>query len=715
MIKMSTVKIHIKAGTRGSRLARVQTRDALNRLEVCFPGFAFDDIVVATPGDRDLTTDLRATPPDFFTRDLDEKVRSGELDCAVHSAKDLPDPIADGLDWFWLPWTEDPSDAVVLPAGRRVEDLPADARIGVSSARREAYCRRRFPAARQLNIRGNIDERLQQLDHGDYDVIIMAAAAMVRLGLEQRISELIPLTELPPPDGQGYLAVTFRATDGRFLRMRSLFVKAVAFAAAGVGTAGTCTLDVLKALRRCDICLHDDLMGPDLLDQVPPGVECIHVGKRSGKHSLPQVEITKLITKHARRGRRIVRLKGGDPGIFGRLAEEVEALDALAMPYLALPGVSSLVAATTCTGMLLTRRGVSRGFAVMTPRTQGGGLGTVGAAERARLPIVFYMAVAATTQIAQELMGEGMSPDTPAAMVFGAGGDQVMIVKGPLADIGDKVARVDTELPGTLIVGDAAGYSYRTDCGPLQGRRILLTCSQALMDKAVGLVSDFGGIPVVRPLIKLVTTTEALDCVRKIASYEWVVLTSPSSARCFGELLRGAGVDLRSLPKLISCGAGTTAELVSIGLHADIAPPSDFGAGGLLRIVDGLVKPGLRVLRLRSDKADTDITDTLRKQDAAVDDCILYRNEAIEYDHKPDFDAVFFASASAVDVFAMQWGVGLLKGKTVSAIGKPTVAALTKLGVNVDLVAPEATVDSCLTALAGKFANEALITVEEKL
>ena len=699
---------HFTAGTRASRLALVQTRDALDRLEACFPACSFKDVPVSTPGDRDLKTDLRETPPNFFTRDLDEKVLSGELDCAVHSAKDLPEHVADGLDWFWLPWAEDPRDAVILPAGRRLKDVGGSPRIGVSSGRREAYCRRRWPEARQCGIRGNIEERLQQLDRGDYDVLIMAAAALVRLGLENRITEWIPASELAPPEGQGFLALTFRAGDRRFQRIRSLFVKSVTFAAAGVGSGGTCTLDVIEALRRCDICLHDDLMGPDLLDAIPAGVELVHVGKRSGRHSVPQDDITKLIAGYARRGRRVVRLKGGDPGIFGRLAEEVDALDALAMPYRVLPGVSSLVAATTGTGMLLTRRGVSRGFAVMTPRTQGGGVGAIGAAERTKLPIVFYMAVSVTKQIAQELASEGMPADTPAAMVFGAGGDQAYVVNGTLADIGDKVGGVDTELPGTLIIGEATRYRYRTDCGPLLGKRILLTSSRSLRDKTAGLVADLGGVPVVRPLIRLVTTADALESVRRIAAYDWVVLTSPSAVRCFADLLRSTGTDLRSLPKLVTCGGGTSGELLAMGLRADVEPACDFGADGLMKAAGGLVKPGLRVLRLRSDKAGRDVAEALRKNGAKVDDCILYRNEPITYDSRPDFDAVFFASASAVEAFDGLWGVASLKGRIVAAIGKPTLTALQTRSVAADVVPPEATVESSIEALATHFARTAL-------
>ena len=696
-----------KVGTRSSKLARLQTQGVLAQLAGLAPAGRFQAVAVSSPGDRDLVTDLRASPADFFTRDLDELILRGELDGAVHSAKDVPDPVRDGLDWCWLPWREDARDVIVGPVGQSVANLPPSGRIGVSSERREAYCRARFPAAHLTNIRGNIQERLQQLDRGDFDLIVMAGAALVRLGLQDRITEWIPLDELPAPDGQGILALTFRAGDESFLRLRRLFVKAVTFAGAGVGAAGTCTLESLQALQRCDVCLHDTLLGHELMDLLPPTVQCSDVGKRCGQHSVPQDEITYLIPRYARRGVRVVRLKGGDPGIFGRLAEEVEALDALHLPYRVLPGVSSLSAATATTGMLLTRRGVSRGFAVMTPRQEGGAVGSVAIDARAKLPIVFYMAVSSAGEVARQLIAEGQSPTTPAAVVFGAGSDQARIVSGDLAGIADQIAAAACTMPGLLIVGDVARYRFG-DWGALEGRRVLLTASRALQDKAAGLVADYGGIPVCRPLIRLVTSAEGLEKVQQINRYDWVVLTSPSAVRCFGELLRQAGVDLRAVPKLVSCGEGTSAALSQLGLSADIAPVDDFSADAVLTAVQTRIAPGARVLRLRSDKAGPDLAEALRKTGAAVDDCVLYRNEPVGYDERPEFDVVFFASASAVEVFDRQWGMPALAGKFVVAIGKPTLAALSRRGAAADLVAPEATVEASIQALAEHHVRRAL-------
>ena len=700
-----------RVGTRASRLARVQTGDALRRLGGLLPGVRFEERPCSSPGDRDRATDLRDSPGDFFTRDLDLAVAAGDLDMAIHSAKDLPDPVPEGLDWCWLPWREDPRDALVLAAGRGPDDLPPAPRFGISSARREAWCLRRFPSARLLPLRGNIEERLAKLDAGEYDALVMAGAALSRLGLAQRITQWIPVSELPPPEGQGVLALTFKAGNARLLRLRSLLVKAVAFVSAGT-SAGSCTLDGLSALKRGEVCLYDSLLDAALLEALPPEAERVDVGKRCGRHSLEQGRISALIAERARKGRRVVRLKGGDAGLFGRLGEEIQALEELRLPYRVIPGVSSLNAATTGTGMLLTRRGVSRGFCAMTPRAAEGGVAPVDGAERARLPVVFFMAAGMVGDVADRLRADGTPGDTPAAVVFSAGTDEERVVRGTLADIGGRarlgIASAAPDAPGLVIVGEAAGHEFNRQAGALGGRRILLTASEALQEAATGLVHDLGGVPVGRPLIRLAPLPEARETVRGLAAYDWVILTSPSAVRCLGALLREAAVDVRTLPRLMTCGPGTDRELRRLGLSSDATAGEEFGAAGLLAVARRAIQPPARVLRLRSEKAGAALADGLRAQGLDVEDMVLYRNERIAYARLPEFDAVFFASASAVEAFADLWGVGSLANRTVAAIGNPTRAALRSRGADAHVTGAEATVESCLQALAGYFVGRAL-------
>ena len=128
----------------------------MDRIKTWLPSLTFELVSFSSPGDRDRQSDLRTSPGDFFTRDLDEAILNGHLDFAIHSAKDLPDPMPEGMDWCWLPWREDPRDALILAPGRRVEDLSAFPVIGVSSERRELWCRKHFPDAVLNPVRGNI-------------------------------------------------------------------------------------------------------------------------------------------------------------------------------------------------------------------------------------------------------------------------------------------------------------------------------------------------------------------------------------------------------------------------------------------------------------------------------------------------------------------------------------------------------------------------------
>ncbi|MBR1588938.1 MAG: hypothetical protein IJ658_11510, partial [Kiritimatiellae bacterium] len=315
-------------GARGSRLSCLQTEGAIGLLRREFPGTDYRLVPFSTPGDRDLTTPIERSAPDFFTRDLDDAVRAGKIDFAIHSAKDLPSPMADDLDWFWLPAREDPRDAWVTRLGGRAGARLS--RIGVSSERRAAYAKKMFPKAKLLPIRGAVDARLEQVRTGAYDAVLMAMAGLRRLcggGLPEGVKVTpIPLDDLAPPEAQGYLAVVFKAGNERLMAMRRRFVKAVRFVSAGVGDASLCTIAGQRDIASADIVLHDALLGQS--SNLNPK-SSIFVGKRCGTHSMTQAEITRRICDEARKGKRVVRLKGGDAGLFGRLAEEVDALTAL--------------------------------------------------------------------------------------------------------------------------------------------------------------------------------------------------------------------------------------------------------------------------------------------------------------------------------------------------------------------------------------------------
>jgi len=673
-------------GARGSRLSVVQTEGALAFLKNTFPGTRYRLVKVETPGDRDLATPIEKSAPDFFTRDLDEAVRDGRIDFAIHSAKDLPAPelMPNDLDWFWLPNREDPRDCWVTREGVAKLSRGKRTRIGISSARRRTFAAVTFPQAQLLPIRGAIDSRIEQLRAGKYDAVLMAQAGLNRLYPGNELADLklepIPVSDLPPHEAQGFLAVVFRAGDARLLQMREHFVKAVRFVSAGVGDAELCTQVGLRDLALADVVMYDDLLGPELLAAINPQVSAtIHVGKRCGAHSMKQPEITRLICDEARKGRRVVRLKGGDAGLFGRLAEETEALAALMLPFVVRPGVSALTAATTGTGLLLTRRGESTGFTVYTPRRAADANSTKGADDKpnARAPLVMFMATKVVPVEAKRLLAEGWPKDTPCALVWDAAGPREDVATSTLGVVAKGQDWTDgrTE-PGLFIVGSAAAHRW-PKLGELGGRRVLLTCSAAVMPRAVCAVEDRGGRPLRWPLIRLVGRKELAGKGKRPEDYDAIVLTSPSAVRVFFETWHG---DCRQLPEFYTCGAGTDAALRKYGVASDVMPKADYSAKGLIAEIRALNLKGRQVLRLRSAKAGDDVAKALKQVGAKVDDVVLYDNE---YETPgvvlPPFDDVFFASASAVESFVAQYGAAKLRGKRILALGGPTYAAVKRL------------------------------------
>ena len=383
---------------------------------------------------------------------------------------------------------------------------------------------------------------------------------------------------------------------------------------------------------------------------------------------MKQPEITRLICDEARKGRRVVRLKGGDAGLFGRLAEETDALAALKISFLVRPGVSALTAATTGTGLLLTRRGESRGFTAFTPRSTG-----------TETPLVMFMATRMVEEEARNLLADGMSPETPCALVLDAAGPREEVRRATLSTVRNLVK---DGRPGLFIVGSVAVHQWPRN-GEFGGRRVLLTCSEAIQEKSAVAVEDRGGKPISWPLIRLVPRAFPQFPIQTFSHssiqtfpYAAIVLTSPSSVRIFFETFV---CDRRRLPAFYTCGAGTDAELRKYGVSSDVVPASDFSANGLIAEIRKMDLKGKRVLRLRSAKAGPAVAQALRKVGAKVDDVVLYDNEFCSpADHLPPFDDVFFASASAVESFLSQYGAAKLRGKGILVMGQPTRAALPK-------------------------------------
>ena len=271
-----------------------------------------------------------------------------------------------------------------------------------------------------------------------------------------------------------------------------------------------------------------------------------------------------------------------------------------------------------------------------------------------------------TTTSSARLRKEGWPAKTPCAFVFDAAGPREEVVQTTLGEVKSIAGE---ERPGLLIVGQVAAHRWPA-LGELAGRRVLLTCSEAVQDKAALAVEDRGGKPIRWPLIRLVPRKLSLNP----SAYDGIVLTSPSAVRIFFET---CPCDRRQLPEFFTCGAGTNAELRKYGVSSDVMPAKDFSAVGLIAEIREMDLRGRHILRLRSAKAGAAVARALKRAGAKVDDVILYDNEfCAPADKLPPFDDVFFASASAVESFLAQYGAAKLRGKGIYVMGAPTRAAL---------------------------------------
>jgi uroporphyrinogen III methyltransferase/synthase len=316
---------------------------------------------------------------------------------------------------------------------------------------------------------------------------------------------------------------------------------------------------------------------------------------------------------------------------------------------------------------------------------------------------VVFMATQVLAEVAAGFLADEMAPSTPATVVFNAGAVDETVVRGTLetiAELARPITDSETSPPGLLVVGQIAKFAFSREHGALRNRRVLLTCSDALLDRASERVRDLGGRPVRFPLIRLEPAANMDDIVSRISGQDWIVLSSPSSVRILFEALKQTRLDLRRLPKIVVSGPATARELALHGIVADAVPATNFGVQGIVEALSPKLTPGDRVLRLRSDAASSELADALRVTGAEVEDAILHRNVPVKHDALPKFDAVLFASASAVQSFVDQWGVDALNCQVVATMGEPTAKCLAEHGIEHAVKADSATTEATVLALA---------------
>ena len=357
----------IRVIARGSRLSRLQVEEVFKN----FPELAYEIKYLESYGDKNQQISLLngEAPADIFTRELDDAIRQGDADIAIHSAKDLPYPLPEDIEVIALFPAFDTTDSLVSRDHKKLAELPAGSIIGTSSPLRKKGLNELRPDLTIKGIRGCIEERVQQVKDGKYDAAIVASCALKRLGMEDEIAEVLPFPTHPL---QGFLAVTAKKGSQdlkQAFASKSILDKqgSVSLVGFGPGDPDLLTIKAAKAIDAADIIFYDDLIDDSYL--ADKKAEKIYVGKRAGYHHKEQADINRLLLEAAREGKNVVRLKGGDPMIFAHGSEEIEYLESNLIKVNVIPGITTASALAASQKISLTHRDFSSSVALVSGHT----------------------------------------------------------------------------------------------------------------------------------------------------------------------------------------------------------------------------------------------------------------------------------------------------------------------------------------------------------
>jgi uroporphyrinogen III methyltransferase / synthase len=496
---------------------------------------------------------------------------------------------------------------------------------------------------------------------------------------------------------------------------------AVYLVGAGPGDAGLLTLRGAELLRRADTVIYDLLVNPALLRLARTGAELISRGKRT---DVPQEKITALMIEKAREGKTVVRLKGGDPYIFGRGGEEAVALAEEGINFEVVPGVSSIVAAPNYAGIPLTHREYCSSFTVFTGHeSEDEAEGDLRFSDIAKIPgtKVALMGTEKLSEWTKAVMAHGLAPETPAAIVqWGTRGRQKSAT-GTLATIAAVAREKQFSPPALVILGDVVKLRGQLDWfenRPLFGKRIVVTRGLEQAAEFSQKLAEGGADVLEIPVIKRVPPENrqgVVDAMLSLNSYDWLIFTSVNGVAAFFELFFKHFHDLRDLggAKIAAVGPPTAAKLTEMHLQVD-AMPNEFVAK---KIAEQLAKHGSiensKICLLRAEDANPDLPRALEEFGAIVDDIAVYKTVAetenipgvVEDFLKNGADWITFTSGSTVQFFNARFDLPKLMkqfpGMKLASIGPETSKILRSLGLAPKIEAKEHTTDGLVTQLTG--------------
>jgi len=506
---------------------------------------------------------------------------------------------------------------------------------------------------------------------------------------------------------------------------------------AGPGDPGLITIRGKQLLERAEVLIYDYLASSKLLKYVPKDAEFIYAGKRGGaKHTHTQDEINQMLIDRARSGKKVVRLKGGDPFIFGRGGEEIEELVKAGIPFEVVPGVTSATAAATYAGIPITHRQYTSTVAFVTGHEDptkadsnvawdkiATGVGT----------IVVYMGIKNLQSITEKVIKYGRDPQTPVAVVRWASTSEQRTVVGNLENIAEVVRKNNIKPPSLVVIGEVVNlrdtinwYEKR----PLFSKRVVVTRTRDQASELVNLLENYGAECLEYPTISLepVASYEILDrALAELETYHWLLFTSINAVDYFFRRLFELDKDVRDLkgPKIAAVGRVTAEALAGRGIKADLLP-EEFTGDGLAETLIATGVKGLRVLIPRALKARETLPDTLGSAGAEVTVAPVYQNvlpsssagEQLKEDlrralQEKDVDMVTFTSSSTVKNFVTLLDITtpdemqkLMTGVAVATIGPITAKTAAQYGLHVDVQPAEYTIPDLVDSIVQYFTSQ---------
>lgn len=495
---------------------------------------------------------------------------------------------------------------------------------------------------------------------------------------------------------------------------------------AGPGDYRLLTLKACDCLKKADTVVYDRLADKRILQYAPSDAEFIYVGKASSQHTMTQDKICQLLVDLGKSGKTVVRLKGGDPFVFGRGGEEALLLGENHIPFEIIPGVTSAISVPAYAGIPVTHRGVATSLAVITghedPTKECSDINWQQLAT-ATDTLVFLMGVANLPKITSRLIEHGRSADTPIAIIRWGTKLQQQVWTSTLAGAADMAKRENIKPPCIFLVGDVVklreklAWFDNVAMKPLFGKKVLVTRARSQASKLTAALEELGAECIETPAIQIAPPTDgyaALDkAVEQIKDYNWLIFTSANGVEHFWSRLQAMGKDARSLgeSRICAIGAATAQALLQHGLTADVVPER-YQAEGIIEALSSKLVAGTKILLPRAAQAREVLPDFLREAGAKVDVVAAYETVMGEGSGKEikamldsgELDIVTFTSSSTVLNLLKMLGSGeCLNSARLAAIGPITAKTMEKQGLQPDLVAEEYTIEGLVKTIKEAF------------